>query len=141
MNTSIEAYYEAISDGRISKARAKVLECACKLPENFSQADVCGVLGRVPTDFRRIAPRVRELELMGVLKTTGVKTDPNSGMKVKTYKVTGDPPIKLPKRMPTAELHEKMLKFLLAFGWVYEPSSKILIEQLRQRLRLPREEA
>lgn len=143
MNTSIEAYRTAIADGRISKARARVLECACNMPRNFSQADIVRALGKVATDFRRFAPRVRELELMGVFKAIGIKTDPNSGMPVKTYEVTGLLPIPLPKRIPNRLLFEQMLTYLQ--GTHKSTISKFLlhnqlIEQLRQRLRLTVEE-
>jgi len=139
MSTSLAAYAQAISDGTISEARAKVLACACGLPTNFSQADICKQIGKSPTDFRKFGPRVRELELMGVLKHTGTKKDPVSTMSVKTYEVTGDPPRKIAKRQTTRAFKEQILRFLLSDRTDLVEEADI-IDQLRQSLKLSQEE-
>lgn len=134
--TSIDAYKEAIDNGSISKARATVLEAAATIGPDFSQADVCWMLGKSPTDFRRFAPRVRELELMGVFAASGTKVDPVSGQNVKTYVITGRPPLPIPKRIPVSALHRRLYDYLkddLA------PEAQVLVEQLRQSLKIVRD--
>lgn len=135
--TSIDAYRQAIEDGTISKARANVLQAAAMLGPDFSQADVCKLLGSTPTDFRRFAPRVRELEMMGVFAASGTKVDPVSGHNVKTYVITGRPPLPIPARIPVSVLHRKLYDYLKDDP---NPEAQALVEQLRQSLKIVRAE-
>ncbi len=109
---SLDAYRNAVADGRISKARATVLNWMLTQGSPFSQADVCHALGTAATDFRRFGPRIRELERMDVIEKCGTKTDPDSGERVNVYHFTGREPKKLPPRLSHVALFRRLRSYL-----------------------------
>ena len=92
-DTSIQAYHKAVASGLISGRRNQVFRAMFDLAPVFTQQDV---INQFPTITQSsIQPRVRELELHGVIEQVEKVDGPYA--KVQAYRLTGRDPQPLPK--------------------------------------------
>ena len=131
--TSIEAYHKAKALGVISGRRLEVYKILCEHGP-MTAGEILGYNNSVHSGV--YTTRLSELKAMGAIKEIGKRACDKTGFTAIVWEITGDMPVKPPKKLTRKEKKEKVLDKIVALGKKPMPTTVVEFQLYKKELRV-----